>query len=71
MPRRNRRTTPATPVDALNDLGAVWSPDFDAYAAGSLDVSEVRCALCQHAPCDCPAFGTPEYFDLVNSRHHR
>ena len=28
-------------------------------------------ALCQHAPCDCPPFGTPEYFALIDARHGR
>lgn len=30
-----------------------WSPDFDAYARGELDVNQVRCVLCGHAPCQC------------------
>lgn len=41
------------PVDALDQLGAVWSPDFDAYASGQLDISRVRCVLCGKAPCAC------------------
>jgi len=49
----------------------IWSPDFDAYASGKLDISRVRCALCQHSPCDCPEFGTPEYFALIDQRHGR
>jgi hypothetical protein len=61
----------ADPVDALNRLGAIWSPDFDAYASGQLDASRVRCALCQHAPCDCPPFGTAEYVALLDARHGR
>jgi hypothetical protein len=62
---------PPDPVVSVNRLGAVWSPDFDAYASGQLDISRVRCALCQHAPCDCPEFGTPEYFALIDLRHGR
>ncbi len=62
---------PADPVASVNQLGAVWSPDFDAYASGQLDISRVRCALCQHAPCDCPPFGTPGYFALIDLRHGR
>ena len=50
------------PAEILDDLGAIWSPDFDAYASGQLDASQVRCALCTHCPCDCPPFGTAEYF---------
>ena len=56
---------------ALANLGAIWSPDFGAYASGQLDIWRVRCALCQHCPCDCPEFGTPEYFDLIDRRHGR
>lgn len=62
---------PKTAKDALDKLGAKWSPDFDAYASGQLDISQVRCALCTHAPCDCPEFGTPEYFALLDKRHGR
>lgn len=61
----------ADPVGALNQLGAIWSPDLDAYAAGQLDPAAIRCALCQHAPCQCPPAGTPEYFALVARRHGR
>ncbi|MFE3452362.1 hypothetical protein ACFXJ8_25910 [Nonomuraea sp. NPDC059194] len=28
-----------------------------------------RCALCTKAPCECPPFGTKEYFDLIDKRH--
>jgi len=41
------------PIEILNTLGATWSPDFDAYASGQLDISRVRCVLCGHAPCEC------------------
>lgn len=47
------------------------SPDLDAYAAGELEVSQIRCALCRYAPCACPPFGTPEYFELLDRRHGR
>ncbi len=67
---RRRRTT-LDPVAAINTLDSVWSPDLDAYATGHLDAAQIRCALCQHAPCDCPEFGTPEYLALVKARHHR
>jgi len=59
------------PRAILDQLGAVWSDDFGAYAAGELDASKVHCALCQCAPCRCPAFGTPAYFALINQRHGR
>ncbi len=43
----------ADPRAMLDQLGAVWSPDFDAYASGRLGVSQVRCVLCGVAPCQC------------------
>ena len=58
----------ANPRKILDRLAAVWSPDFGAYASGQVDASRVRCVLCQHAPCDCPPFGTPEYFALMEAR---
>jgi hypothetical protein len=58
-------------VDAVNDLDAKWSPDLDAYATGQVSAAQVRCALCTNAPCACPPFGTPEYFDLIDRRHGR
>ena len=64
-------SNPRDPIDAVNDLDAKWSPDFDAYASGRLDASSVRCALCEQAPCQCPPFGTPEYLALLNRRHGR
>jgi hypothetical protein len=60
------------PAAALAKCASVIrSPDFDAYASGDLDISQVRCALCTHAPCDCPPFGTPQYFALIDKRHGR
>ncbi len=59
------------PAAALAALGAVWSPDFGAYASGQLDASRVRCVLCGLAPCDCPPFGSPEYLTLVDRLHGR
>jgi hypothetical protein len=59
------------PQQALAALGAIWSDDFDAYASGQLDLSQVHCALCMCAPCRCPAFGTPAYFALLDARHGR
>jgi hypothetical protein len=64
-----RRTT--NPVEALKQLGAIWSPGFDADVSGQLDASRVRCVLCEHAPCDCPPFGTPGYVALIDARHGR
>lgn len=45
---------PLDAVAAVDRLGAVWSPDLDAYASGDLDASQVRCVLCGQAPCRCP-----------------
>jgi hypothetical protein len=52
-------------------ISAIWSDDFDAYASGQLDASQIHCALCMCAPCRCPEFGTPEYFALLDWRHGR
>jgi hypothetical protein len=52
-------------------ISVVTSPDLDAYATGRLDASQIRCALCTHAPCDCPPFGTPAYLALIEKRHGR
>ncbi|MFB4280878.1 hypothetical protein ACBJ59_36700 [Nonomuraea sp. MTCD27] len=60
---------PKTAKEALDKLGAKWSPDLDAFACGQIDASKVRCALCANAPCQCPEFGTPEYFALIEKRH--
>lgn len=59
------------PRKALDQLGAAWSPDFDAYASGELDASKIHCALCMCAPCRCPAFGSAAYLALLDSRHGR
>lgn len=47
------------------------SPNFDDYASGSIPAIEIICVLCRKAPCDCPAFGTPEYFALIDRLHGR
>lgn len=60
---------PKTAKEAVDQLGAKWSPDLDAYLNGERDASKLRCALCTHAPCDCPEFGTDEYFALIDQRH--
>jgi hypothetical protein len=62
-----RKPKKVTAKEALDQLGAQWSPDFDAYASGK--VSTPRCALCRKSPCECPEFGTPEYFALLERRH--
>jgi hypothetical protein len=61
----------ADPAGTLGQLGARLSPDFDAYASGQLPADRIRCVLCEHAPCDCPPFGTPEYFALVDRLHEK
>lgn len=56
-------------VDTLDRLGAVWSPDLDAYAAGQIDAAAIRCVLCGQAPCKCAPFGSPEYLAAVDRLH--
>ena len=68
MRGKTRPDATRDPAGVLDALGAVWSPDFDAYASGQLDASRIRCVLCQHVPCDCQPFGTPEYFALMDAR---
>jgi hypothetical protein len=55
--------------DMPNDrkkISVKWSPNLTEK-----DPAKIVCALCQHAPCDCPEFGTPEYFALIDERHGR
>lgn len=52
-------------------MNVLWSQDFDGYAEGRLEPSAVRCVLCLAAPCQCPPFGTPAYFALLDERHGR
>jgi hypothetical protein len=63
------------PRGALEALGAVWSPDADAYLGGELDASKLRCLMCQHAPCRCEAlgltFGSAAYFARLDAIHGR
>jgi hypothetical protein len=68
---RRRLDAAADPMAVLRALGARVSPDLDAYAAGELDASQVRCALCGAAPCQCPPFGTPAYFEMIDRAHGR
>jgi hypothetical protein len=49
----------------------VVSPDFDAYAEGRINASQIRCVLCRQAPCECPPFASPEYFALLDRVHGR
>jgi hypothetical protein len=59
----------ATAKETCDQLGAVWSPDMDEFMAGRIEAGAMRCALCQHAPCDCPPFGSDAYIALVTTRH--
>lgn len=59
------------PVATVNDMGATWSPSFDAYASGRITADQIQCVLCGQRPCACPEFGTPEYLDLVHRLHGR
>lgn len=45
------------------------SKDLGDYTSGKKTIAQIKCALCQHAPCDCPPFGTPEYFALLDRVH--
>ena len=65
------RRPPEDAVELVDSLGALWSPDFDAFASGALDAASVRCVLCEEAPCGCPEFGSDAYFALLNKRHGR
>lgn len=56
---------------ARQEMTGRVSPDLNAYATGQKAAHEVKCALCEHAPCNCPEFGTPEYFALLDARHGR
>jgi hypothetical protein len=62
------------PDEALNRLGARWSPDFDAYATGAIDASQVTCLMCEEAPCVCGdlfPFGSAAYMNRLNEIHGR
>lgn len=63
--------TEQSPVDQVNALGAIWTPNMAAYAAGLIRADQIRCALCESVPCACPEFGTSEYFALIDRRHAR
>lgn len=50
------------------------SPDLGAYAAGDIDASQVRCLMCQAAPCECEGrfpFGSTAYLARLNEIHGR
>lgn len=61
--------------DALDQFGAVWSPNFDDYATGRIDAAQIECLMCRQVPCGspnpCPAFGTPEYMAALDRIHGR
>jgi hypothetical protein len=68
-------SAPVDPVTVLAELGAAWSPDFEAYASGRLSVAQIRCLMCEQAPCDCEAlgltFGSDAYFARLDEIHGR
>jgi hypothetical protein len=53
----------------VNQLGALWTPDFEAYASGELSISSVRCVLCGVVGCLCPDFASADYYELLDRRH--
>ena len=61
------------PRAILDQLGAKFSPDLDAYASGKLPVSGIRCLMCETAPCNCQArglvFGSAAYFARIDEMH--
>ncbi len=63
------------PSEALDELGAVWSPSVDDYATGRIDAAQVECLMCQQVPCGtpnpCPTFGSPEYMARIDEIHGR
>lgn len=58
------------PVDAVNALGAVWSPTLDQHIATDGAVP-LLCVLCRISPCACPPFGSDEYLAMFARRHGR
>ena len=67
--------TQPDPMTILAELGAVWSPDFAAYASGQIGIMQIRCLMCEAAPCDCEArgltFGSDAYFARLDEIHGR
>lgn len=62
---------PSDEVTVEVAISVLWSPDVGAYAAGEIGITQIECALCETAPCDCPEFGSSEYFALLDRRHGR
>lgn len=62
---------PITATDTVNELGALWSSNFDDYAAGRIEAHQIVCVLCETSPCTCPPFGSDEYLALMDRRHGR
>ena len=64
-----------SPQGILKRLGAVVSPDLDAYASGRISAAEIRCLICRQAPCDCAGrgltFGSDAYFARLDEIHGR
>ena len=58
-------------VAALDSLGAVWSPDFDAYASGQLDASASAASCAGTRRATARRSGPPEYLALVDRLHGR
>lgn len=54
-------TSKSNAVAIVESLGGIIANDLDSPSP--------TCVLCTHRPCDCPPFGTAEYFALLNRRH--
>lgn len=52
-------------------ISVVASEDFNAYASGRKGAHEVRCLMCQKAPCTCKDddFGSPSYMARLRQIH--
>ena len=65
--------TDNTAREILDQLGARFSPDFDAYASGQLPASRVRCVLCGKCPCKCQRCQAPyvnRFADLLGPNRY-
>lgn len=55
---RDATTELVSTLEAAGCTEVQVTPDLDAYAAGELDASQIRCVLCTIAPCSCQTCAT-------------